>query len=71
MSDDLRRVMNETTIDVPAAGRLFGLGEAAARRAAAKGTIPTVRVGGKTRALCVPLCATLGLEWAGAKSNAA
>lgn len=49
MTSDSRRLMEEVTVDVPFAGRLFGLERNAAYRACKAGDIPSIRVGGKLR----------------------
>jgi len=44
------------TLDVPTAGRLyFGLGRNASYEAARRGDIPTVRIGGRLRAVVAAL----------------
>lgn len=45
MSDDILKVLTQPTVDVPLAGRVLGIGEAAARRAAHAGEIPSIKVG--------------------------
>lgn len=45
MSDDILRMLTQPTVDVLLAGRLLGIGEQAARKAARAGEIPTIRVG--------------------------
>lgn len=38
---DILKVLTQPTVDLPLAGRVLGIGEAAARRAAKAGEIPT------------------------------
>lgn len=45
MSDDILQVLTRPTVDLPLAGRVLGIGERAARRAAKAGEIPTIKVG--------------------------
>ncbi len=66
MSDDLEDGMtistNRTTLTVEEAGQLLGVSRSSAYRAAARGELPTLRLG---RRLIVPtgrLLAMLGLE---------
>jgi hypothetical protein len=56
MNDEVRAILSRPTADVPAVGKVFfGLGKHASYRAAAKGDIATVRVGGRLRAITAPL----------------
>jgi hypothetical protein len=50
------------TTDVETAGRLLGLGRAAAYRAAQRGEIPTLRLGGRKVVPVPRLLALVGLE---------
>lgn len=45
MGDDILKVLTQPTVDVVLAGRVLGIGEAAARRAAKAGEIPAIKVG--------------------------
>jgi excisionase family DNA binding protein len=50
------------TLSVVDAGRLVGLGRGAAYRAARRGDLPAIKVGGRVRVLRGPLMRLLGAE---------
>ncbi|NTI41586.1 DNA-binding protein [Rhizobium rhizogenes] len=59
----LEEALNEATISVPDAGRLFfGLARNAAYAAAKCGEIETIQIGGRLRVPVVPLADKLGLR---------
>lgn len=45
MSDDILEVLTKPTVDVVLAGRVLGIGKAAAYRAREAGDIPSIKVG--------------------------
>ena len=52
----------KATIDVPEAGEFYGLGRNASYAAAARGDLPTVRIGKKIRVPVAQLLRQLGYE---------
>ncbi|KQO49973.1 helix-turn-helix domain-containing protein [Methylobacterium sp. Leaf85] len=62
MSDDLKMVLTQPTVDVVLAGRVLGIGKNAAYRAAKDGTLPAFKVGGGYRVPTSKLREMLGLE---------
>jgi hypothetical protein len=56
MNDEVRTILSRPTADVPTVGKVFyGLGKHASYRAAKKGDIATLRIGGRLRAITAPL----------------
>jgi hypothetical protein len=56
MNDEVKAILSQPTADVPTVGRVFyNLGKHASYRAAKKGDIATLRVGGRLRAITAPL----------------
>ncbi|GJD73890.1 helix-turn-helix domain-containing protein [Methylobacterium goesingense] len=49
MRDDILEVLTKPTVDVVLAGRVLGIGKAAAYRAREAGDIPSIKIGGKFR----------------------
>lgn len=62
MSDDLRAVLTQATVDVALAGRLLGIGKNAAYRAREAGDIPSIKIGGQYRVPTAKLREMLGLS---------
>jgi len=62
MSDDILEVLTKPTVDVVLAGRVLGIGKAAAYRAREAGDIPSIKVGGKFRVPTSKLREMLGLQ---------
>jgi len=59
----LEEALRLPTVPVPDAGRIFfGLARNAAYAAAREGDIPTIRVGGKIRALVKPIAESVGMS---------
>ena len=59
--DDIMAVLTQPTVDVPLAGRVLGIGKAAAYSAARDGSLPSFRVGSQIRVPTARLRAMLGL----------
>jgi hypothetical protein len=63
MNDELKQLLAKPTASVPEVGRIcFGLARNASYAAAKSGQIPTVKMGGKIRAVTAPLARMLGIE---------
>jgi hypothetical protein len=63
MNDDLKSLLSRPTASVPETGRIcFGYGINASYRAAERGTIPTIKIGGKLRVPTAWIKRTLQLD---------
>lgn len=61
MSEDIKRVLTEPTVDVALAARVLGIGKNAAYKAREAGDIPSIKVGGVYRVPSAKLRDMLGL----------
>ena len=68
MSEDVRRLLAEPTIDVVLAGRILGISKNAAYRAREAGDIPSIKLGGQYRVPTAKLREMLGIPSADPKA---
>ena len=61
MSSEIIKALSEPTVDVVMAGRVLGIGRAAAYKAREAGDIPSFKIGGKYRVPTAKLREMLGL----------
>ncbi|MEH2543277.1 hypothetical protein V1278_003699 [Bradyrhizobium sp. AZCC 1577] len=67
MNEELRNLLSGVTADVPDVGRIcYGLSRNGSYNAAAKGDIPTIRIGGRLKVPTAVLRRQLGLDQVGA-----
>lgn len=62
MSNDVLEVLTKPTVDVVLAGRVLGIGKAAAYRAREAGDIPSIKIGGQYRVPTSKLREMLGIS---------
>lgn len=61
MNEDVQKLFSQPTVDLLTAARILSIGKDAAYRAAKDGSLPTIKVGGRSKVPTAKLRDMLGL----------